>query len=139
MKKFLSILLLAALSAVTSNATILFPFFVDIAPSYSEGNLPTLAEAGIKQVMYSSDTPSFYPKTFEQAIIFFKDTLPGDVKVEESKVGNMRLVTYTSLTDNKSDAIETSGYLCKIYILEQPDGSFHSAYFEVQVPDNESK
>lgn len=134
MKKYLIIVLIALSSALYSKATVLFPMFVDIAPSYSEGNIPSLAEAGVETVMYSSTSPSFYPKTFEDAVSFFKDVLPGDVKVEETKVGNMRLMKYSTVSRHSSDTIATSGLLSAIYLLEQPDGSFHAGYLEVEIP-----
>lgn len=130
-------MLVVAAQATAVNATVLFPFFVDIAPDYDKGNTATLQQAGVGQVTYSSTTPSFYPKTFSQAVSFFKDTLPSDVGMEETKVDGMTLITYTSITDNNSDTIKTSGYMCKIYLLEQPDGSFHCGYYEAELNENE--
>lgn len=137
MKKILTLLLVAIASAISSHATVLFPNFVDIAPDYSKGNIPTLADAGITQVSLSSTTTSFYPKTFQQAVSFLKDVLPGDVLCEETKVGDMRLVTYTARHSNSSDTIVTDGLLSIIYLLERPDGSYHSGYYEapITVPD----
>lgn len=137
MKKILTLLLVAIASAISSQATVLFPNFVDIAPDYSKGNIPTLADAGITQVSLSSTTTSFYPKTFQQAVSFLKDVLPGDVLCEETKVGDMRLVTYTARHSNSSDTIVTDGLLSIIYLLERPDGSYHSGYYEapITVPD----
>lgn len=137
MKKFLIALLGVCASVLVSNATILFPHFVDIAPDYHEGNIMSLEAAGIMDVGLSSTTTSYYPKTFEQAVSFYKDALPSDVKVEESKVGNLRLRIYTSITRHDGDVIKTSGYLSKIYLLEQPDGSYHSGYFEKEIPEDE--
>lgn len=134
MEKFCTLLLITFASALASNATVLFPHFVDIAPSYSEGNLPSLLDAGIESVMYSNDKPTYFPATFEEAVSFFKDTLPADVEVEETVLGNLRLITYTSLNDHSSDTIATSGLLSVIYLLEQPDGTFHSGYYEAEVP-----
>lgn len=134
MKKFIIVLICGIASAVGCNATILFPHFVDIAPAYSQGNIPSLVAAGINEVGLSCETTSYYPKTFEQAVSFFKDTLPGDVQLEEKKVGNQRLFIYTSITKNSSDTIETSGYFCRIYMLEMPDGSYQSGYYETEVP-----
>lgn len=137
MKKIFVLILVAIASAISSSATILFPNFVDIAPDYSEGNIPSLTNAGVTQVLLSSTTPSFYPKTFEQAVSFLKDVLPGDVLCEETKVGDMRLVTYTARHSNNSDTIVTDGLLSIIYLLEQPDGTYHSGYYEapITVPD----
>ncbi len=134
MTKFFTLLCIAFASTISSNATVLFPNFVDIAPDYSEGNIPSLIDAGITQVSCSSTTPSFYPTTFEQAVSFLKDVLPGDVVCEETKVGDMRLVTYTARQSNSSDTIVTDGLLSIIYLLERPDGTFHSGYYEAPIP-----
>lgn len=133
MKRILMIFVGTLIAVLTSNATVLFPFFVDIAPDYKEGNIETLIKAGVGSVTCSSTAQSYYPKTFEQAVSFLKDVLPGDVKVEETKIGNMRLITYTSLAEHNDDTIKTDGLLCKIYLLEQPDGTYHSGYSEVEL------
>lgn len=132
MKRFIISAVSVLILAFASEATVLFPHFVDIAPNYEEGNTPELTAAGVDCAMYHSTKPGFMASDFTEVEAFFKDTLPGDVSRSETKVGDCVLVTYSSAHD-KNDAMETGTIMYTIYVLRRPDNSFVAAYCEKKV------
>lgn len=132
MKRFLYAILLMIGSAVSANATVLFPFFVDIAPKYEEGLSEEFQSAGVTSAIYYSNEPAFLVSTFTGIESFLKDTLPSDVTRSELKIGDCRLVIYTSI-NKKNDTIETNPLKSIIYVLERPDKSYVAAYDEQEV------
>ena len=95
MKRFLYAILLMIGSAISADATVLFPFFVDIAPTYEEGITEELRAAGVPDGLYYSTKQDFLLPNFAAVESFFKDTLPSDVIRSEKKIGDSILVTYT--------------------------------------------
>ena len=131
-KQFLYTVLLLIGSTVSANATVLFPFFVDIAPNYEEGITKELQAAGVTCGMYHSTKPGFMVSNFTEVEDFFKDTLPSDVSRSEKKVGKCLLVVYTSVNP-KNDTIKTKALRSTIYVLRRPDNSFAAGYCEQEV------
>ncbi len=135
MKRFLYSVFIMIGSAVSVNAAVLFPFFVDIAPDYEEGVSEEFQAAGITDAMYHSTRPDFIVSTLSTVQDFLKDTLPSDVIRTEQKIGDRILITYTSI-NRKNDTIETNPLMSIIYVLSRPDNSYVAAYDEQEV-DNE--
>lgn len=132
MKRFLYAILLMSGSAISANATVLFPFFVDIAPKYEEGLSEEFQAAGVTSAMYYSTQPDFLVSTFTAVESFLKDTLPSDVTRTEQKIGDRILVSYTSI-NRTNDTIETKPLKTTIYVLSRPDKSYVAAYEEQEV------
>lgn len=132
MKRFLYAMLTLIGSCISANATVLFPLFVDIAPTYYEGLSEELRAAGVPCGMYHSTKPDFLVSTIPEVESFLKDTLPSDVIRTEKKVGDCLLITYTSI-NRKDDTIETKPLQSTIYILGRPDNSYVAAYCEQEV------
>lgn len=132
MKRFIYALLMIVISAVSGNATVLFPHFVDIAPSYEDGLTEELQAAGVPCGMYHSTKPDFLLKTFTSAEKFLKDTLPSDVTRTEKQVGDQILVIYTSI-NRPADTIATNPLQTTIYLLSRPDNSYVAAYCEQEI------
>ena len=130
--RFLYALFLIIGSAVSVNATVLFPFFVDIAPKYEKGSSEEFQAAGITNAMYHSTQPDFLVSTLTAVESFLKDTLPSDVTRTEQKIGDRILVTYTSI-NRKDDTIDTKPLKTTIYVLSRPDKSYVAAYAENEV------
>lgn len=135
MKKLITTALITLLAAFGANATVLFPHFVDIAPNYEEGNSEELKGFISDKVLYHSTIPGLTSK-FSDVISFFHDTLPSDVKIEERKIGDKRLLVVSSL-HKCNDTIATSHLLCTIYVLELPDDKFCAVYCEREKEINE--
>ncbi len=132
MKRFLYAILLMIGSAISADATVLFPFFVDIAPTYEEGITEELRAAGVPDGLYYSTKQDFLLPNFAAVESFFKDTLPSDVIRSEKKIGDSILVTYTSI-NRKADTMETKPLKSTIYVLGRPDKSYVAAYAEEEV------
>lgn len=132
MKQFLFVAILVIGSAVNAGATVLFPFFVDIAPKYEEGLSEEFRAAGVTSAMYYSTQPDFLVSTFTGIESFLKDTLPSDVTRTEQKFGDRILVTYTSI-NRKDDTIDAKPLKTTIYVLSRPDKSYVAAYAENEV------
>ena len=132
MKRFLYAIVLMIGSAISANASVLFPLFVDIAPSYEEGVSEEFQAAGVEAAMYHSTKPDFLVSTFEAVEGFLKDTLPSDVTRTEKKIDDRILVTYTSI-NIKDDTIETNPLMSTIYVLSRPDNSYVAAYVEQEI------
>lgn len=132
MKRFIYAILLMVGSAISANATVLFPFYVDIAPKYEEGLSEEFHDAGVTSAMYYSTQPDFLVSTFTGIESFLKDTLPSDVTRSEQKIGDRILVTYTSI-NRKDDTIDTKPLKTVIYVLSRPDKSYVAAYDEQEV------
>ena len=132
MKRFLHAAFLLIGSVVSTNATVLFPFFVDIAPKYEEGLSEEFQAAGVTSAMYYSTQPDFLVSTFTGIESFLKDTLPSDVTRSEQKIGDCRLVIYTSI-NKKNDTIKTNPLMTTIYVLERKDKTYVAAYDEQEV------
>lgn len=133
MKKFLISQFLFLVGFFGANATVLFPFFVDIAPEYKDGNSPQFLEVGVDNVKCFGTKPDFLLKSFSSVEAFYKDVLPGDVIKEESIVKGRKLITYTSINEN-NDVIKTDALKCTIYVLELPDGKYAAGYSEERIP-----
>lgn len=139
MNKKLFGVLLAMIFSVCANATVLFPYFVDIAPNYEEGNVKELVDLGVDCGLYHSTKPGFMTSTFTEVENFFKDTLPSDVKREERTVTvgekKYKLVVYSSL-NVADDTIKDHALKSSIYVLQLPNDSFKAVYCENKVALN---
>lgn len=129
MRRLIYAILLLLGSAVSANATVLFPYFVDIAPNYEDGLTEELKAAGVPCGLYHSTKPGFLNSNFTEVEDLFKETLPSDVERFEQKRGNSMLVVYTSV-NKKDDALNTKTIKSYIYILRRADNSFVAAYCE---------
>lgn len=129
MKKVLLTALLVVAGALCGNATVLFPFFVDIAPNYEKGNAEEFKDIETEAIMYHSTTPGFWPKTYSQLKDFITDTLPSDATMEERIVGDKKLLVISSV-HKKNDTIDTGDTIYTIYVLELPGDSFRAVYSE---------
>lgn len=129
MKRFLYALLLLIGSAVSANATVLFPHFADIAPDYEEGLTDELRAAGVPCGMYHSTRPGFMASNFTEVEDLFRESLPADVSRSEQEAGDCLLVVYTSV-NQKDDTTKTKALKSTVYILRRPDNSFAAAYCE---------
>lgn len=129
MRRLIYTILLLLGSAVSANATVLFPYFVDIAPNYEDGLTEELKAAGVPCGLYHSTKPGFLNSNFTEVEDLFKETLPSDVERVEQKRGNSMLVVYTSV-NKKDDALNTKAKKSSIYILRRADNSFVAAYCE---------
>lgn len=129
MRRLIYAILLLLGSAVSANATVLFPYFVDIAPNYEDGLTEELKAAGVPCGLYHSTKPGFLNSNFTEVEDLFKETLPSDVERVEQKRGNSMLVVYTS-NNKKDDALNTKTMKSSIYILRRADNSFVAAYCE---------
>lgn len=129
MRRLIYTILLLLGSAVSANATVLFPYFVDIAPNYEDGLTEELKAAGVPCGLYHSTKPGFLNSNFTEVEDLFKETLPSDVERVEQKRGNSMLVVYTS-ANKKDDAPNTKAKKSSIYILRRADNSFVAAYCE---------
>lgn len=129
MRRLIYTILLLLGSAVSANATVLFPYFVDIAPNYEDGLTEELKAAGVPCGLYHSTKPGFLNSNFTEVEDLFKETLPSDVERVEQKRGNSMLVVYTSI-NKKDDALNTKTMKSSIYILRRADNSFVAAYCE---------
>lgn len=134
MKKIV-IAALLCIVAVSAKATVLFPFFVDIAPTYQKPATPEFEAVGITNALYYSTSRSFYPETFAQLESFYKDVLPKDVLREEDEINGTKIVIYSSIQDFKDDTIQTSPILYAIMVIPMPDGSYRAAYIEGEVEE----
>lgn len=132
MKRFLYAILILIGSVISANATVLFPHFVDIAPTYEDGLSEELRAAGVPCGIYHSTKPDFLVSTISAVESFLNDTLPSDVTRSEQKVGDCLLIIYTSV-NRKDDTIETKPLQSTIYILGRPDKSYVAAYCEQEV------
>lgn len=132
MNKSILSLLFIMLGYIASNATVLFPHFVDIAPNYEKGDTEKLMANGINNLMYHSTTPGFLTSKFSEVESFFKDTLPSDVTREEKNTSMGKLVIYSSL-HKKDDTIKTSDIRYTIYVLQLPGDSFVAGYAEEEL------
>lgn len=129
MRRLIYAILLLLGSAVSANATVLFPYFVDIAPNYEDGLTEELKAAGVPCGLYHSTKLGFLNSNFTEVEDLFKETLPSDVERVEQKRGNSMLVVYTSV-NKKDDALNTKTMKSYIYILRRADNSFVAAYCE---------
>lgn len=134
MKYFISAILMIMAAAFQSHATVLFPFFVDIAPEYAEGNTETMAAAGVDCAMYHSTKAGFLASTFTEVENLFMDSMPGDVTRTERALGDNRLVVYTSV-NTPDDTAGTGTLVTTIYVLRMPDDSFQAVYCEQRAED----
>lgn len=132
MKKSVLTLLFITLGFIASNATVLFPHFVDIAPNYEKGDTETLIMNGITNLMYHSTTPGFLTSKFSEVESFFEDTLPSDVTKEEKNTPAGKLLIYYSL-HKKDDTIKTPDTRYTIYVLQLPDDAFVAGYAEEEM------
>lgn len=130
MKRFLYAMLFLAGTVISSNATVLFSHFVDIAPNYEDGLTEEIRAAGVTCGMYHSTKPGFMASNFTEVEDFFANTLPSDVAREEKKIGNCLLVTYSSVNTKEGDTVKHKSLKSTIYILRRPDNSFVAAYCE---------
>ncbi len=129
MIKKLFALLFGLILCQSVQATVLFPFFVDIAPEYEEGLPEVMREAGVDCGLYHGTKPDFLLQTFTGVEGFYKDTLPDDVMREERMVGKYKLVKYYTMT-RSNDTIKTDEIRSAIYVLELPDNRYMTVYCE---------
>ncbi|MDE5842670.1 MAG: hypothetical protein K2H35_02905 [Muribaculaceae bacterium] len=132
MKRLINLILFVIIVCFSSNATALFPFFVDIAPNFEDGTTDELEAMGVECAAYHSTRPGILTSTFTQVEEFFKDTLPAEVTRIEKKVGDNLLVAYIS-EPRKNDTMSTSSYRFTIYVIRHPDDSFVAAYCEEEI------
>ena len=125
MRKLITLIILWVGVAIGANATILFPFFVDIAPDYEYGLTAELQAAGVTSAMYHSTKPGFICSTFREAENFLKDVLPDDVERTVTDKDGISLVVYRSVQTNEVEKIFST-----IYLLPRKDGSFVAAFDE---------
>lgn len=135
MRRFIYAILILIGSGISANATVLFPYFVDIAPDYKDGLSEELQAAGVPCGMYHSTKPDFLVSTISKVESFLQDTLPSDVTRSEKKVNDCLLIIYTSINRKEDDTIETTPLQSTIYILGRPDNSYVAAYCEEEVED----
>lgn len=112
MKKIIVSMIVAAAASNVADATVLFPFYGDIAPD-NKVVARIVDENKFEQVVRKGDSGWGDLQACES---FIDDVIPDDVS--KSKAGNM--VVYTStFHDKEIDTIEIDNKVSAIYILDK--------------------
>lgn len=115
MKKIILSAILAALTISISNATVLFPFFGDLAPVNKL--VARVVYKDFEQVVYKGDSGWGGVK---ECVEFLNDVLPEDVN---KKLASNGFVVFTSTFHPKEiDTIEDSNKVSAIYIVQRKGG-----------------
>ncbi|MGM9862432.1 MAG: hypothetical protein ACI30W_07535 [Muribaculaceae bacterium] len=114
MKKVIVSMIVAAAASNVADATVLFPFYSDIAPD-NKVVARIVDEKKFEQVVRKGDSGWGDLQACES---FLDDVVPDDVS--KGKAGNM--VVYTStFHDKEIDTIEIDNKVSAIYILDKGD------------------
>lgn len=131
MKKLILTAMLAIFASLGAQAMSLFPFFVDIAPDYEDGTHEEFKDVDLECILYHSTAPGSYPASYSEVISFFRDTLPEGAKMEESMLGDRKLLIVSSgQPDN--DTMGSSTLFSAIYVLRLTDDRFCAVYCECE-------